>query len=207
MKNITKARIKQVVDQVTEQCVSCAALEGCTTKPSECTVRIMINKKAIVTNVTNVTDDQCFISGNEVKTNSLKIAEIFGKRHAHVCDKIKNLNCSDDFRSANFSAHPYINEQNGETHTMFDMTKDGFIFVVMGFTGKKAAGIKEAYIATFNQMAEQLRNGGGFAIPKGYAGALQLAADQQKEIERHDTSMDAVKSAMDDLNKAFNNLK
>lgn len=36
------------------------------------------------------------------------------------------------------------------------MTKDGFIFLVMGFTGHKAAAIKEAYINAFNIMAEQL---------------------------------------------------
>ena len=36
------------------------------------------------------------------------------------------------------------------------MTKDGFMFLVMGFTGKRAAAVKEAYINAFNQMAEQL---------------------------------------------------
>ncbi|ACY84441.1 antirepressor protein [Edwardsiella piscicida] len=36
------------------------------------------------------------------------------------------------------------------------MTKDGFVFLVMGFTGKKAAAFKEAYIAEFNRMEAQL---------------------------------------------------
>jgi len=36
------------------------------------------------------------------------------------------------------------------------MTKDGFVFLVMGFTGKAASQIKEAYINTFNWMTEQL---------------------------------------------------
>ncbi|MGK5614918.1 Rha family transcriptional regulator, partial [Proteus mirabilis] len=34
--------------------------------------------------------------------------------------------------------------------------KDGFIFLVMGFTGKKAVQFKEAYIAEFNRMEAQL---------------------------------------------------
>jgi hypothetical protein len=38
------------------------------------------------------------------------------------------------------------------------MTKDGFMFLVMGFTGAAAAKIKEAYINTFNQMAAMLYN-------------------------------------------------
>jgi hypothetical protein len=37
------------------------------------------------------------------------------------------------------------------------MTKDGFMFLVMGFTGAAAAKIK-AYINTFNQMAAMLYN-------------------------------------------------
>lgn len=37
------------------------------------------------------------------------------------------------------------------------MTKDGFVFLVMGFAGKEAARIKEAYINAFNAMAEQLQ--------------------------------------------------
>ena len=44
------------------------------------------------------------------------------------------------------------------------MTKDGFMFLVMGFTGKKAAQIKEAYINAFNQMSTKLSSelsGGG----------------------------------------------
>lgn len=89
-------------------------------------------------------------------TTSLKISEAFQKRHSHVIEKIKNLECSKAFRSANFSAHPHKNEQNGEIYTVWHITKDGFMFLVMGFTGKKAAQIKEAYINAFNAMADKL---------------------------------------------------
>lgn len=39
---------------------------------------------------------------------------------------------------------------------MWNMTKNGFIFLVMGFTGKLAAQFKEHYISAFDWMAEQL---------------------------------------------------
>lgn len=39
------------------------------------------------------------------------------------------------------------------------MTKDGFIFLVMGYTGEKAAQLKEAYINAFNWMYQQLTTG------------------------------------------------
>lgn len=95
---------------------------------------------------------------NQLLTTSIKVAEAFGKQHRNVTAKIKSLDCSDKFRCANFSAHPYVNRQNGETYTLWNMTKDGFMFLVMGFTGKKAAAIKEAYINAFNKMAEKLYN-------------------------------------------------
>ncbi len=51
-----------------------------------------------------------------------------------------------------------VNIGNGATRDskIFTMTKDGFIFLVMGFTGKKAAAFKEAYIAEFNSMEASL---------------------------------------------------
>ena len=37
------------------------------------------------------------------------------------------------------------------------MTKDGFTFLVMGFTGKKAAKFKELYIRRFNEMEQYIK--------------------------------------------------
>ena len=38
------------------------------------------------------------------------------------------------------------------------MTKDGFAFLCMGFTGEKAGRFKEAYIAEFNRMSDTLNS-------------------------------------------------
>ncbi|MBE4471863.1 Rha family transcriptional regulator [Vibrio parahaemolyticus] len=98
------------------------------------------------------------LSDNQaITTTSLKVAEAFGKNHRDILRKIDSISCSKEFRSAHFCAHPYKHPQNGETYTYYEMTKDGFIFLVMGFTGKQAAAIKEAYINAFNQMAEELQ--------------------------------------------------
>ena len=37
------------------------------------------------------------------------------------------------------------------------MTRDGFVFLVMGYTGKKAAQFKEFYIKRFNEMEAQIK--------------------------------------------------
>ena len=95
------------------------------------------------------------LQGSQVMTTSLKVAEYFNKRHDNILRGINKLECSKEFRALNFEEASYLDEQ-GKLRPMFKMTKDGFIFLVMGFTGKAAAQIKEAYINAFNWMAEQL---------------------------------------------------
>ncbi|WP_323883131.1 Rha family transcriptional regulator [Aeromonas hydrophila] len=95
----------------------------------------------------------------QLVTTSLKVAKLFGKRHDDVLKKIRNLECSADFNLRNFAEVSYeVVQPNGgkANYKAYEMTKDGFIFVVMGFTGAKAAATKEAYINAFNWMAEQL---------------------------------------------------
>lgn len=95
------------------------------------------------------------LQGNQVVTTSLKVAEYFNKRHDNILRGINKLECSKKFRALNFEEASYLDEQ-GKLRPMFKMTKDGFIFLVMSFTGKTAAQIKEAYIKAFNWMADQL---------------------------------------------------
>lgn len=40
---------------------------------------------------------------------------------------------------------------------MYVMSKDGFVLLVMGYTGAEAMRMKKSYIARFNEMEEQLR--------------------------------------------------
>jgi phage regulatory protein, rha family len=86
-------------------------------------------------------------------TDSLKVADVFGKRHKNIIQAVKELDCSNEFRRLNFQPSYYLNEQN-KRQPKFNMTQDGFTFLVMGFRGKKAAEFKEAYIKQFNEMRE-----------------------------------------------------
>jgi len=95
------------------------------------------------------------IKNDKPITNSLKVAEAFGKKHFHVIRDIKSLDCSQEFTESNFGCSEYI-DSTGRVLPMYEMTKDGFMFLVMGFKGAKAAAIKEAYISVFNQMADAL---------------------------------------------------
>lgn len=94
----------------------------------------------------------------QARTTSIKVAEAFGKQHQHVTQKVEALECSEQFLTSNFSLVNY--KHRGNTYKSYEMTKDGFMFLVMGFTGAKAASVKEGYIAAFNWMAGQLGSSG-----------------------------------------------
>ena len=91
----------------------------------------------------------------EVFTTSRQIAELFCKEHHNVLKAIDRLSCSAHFKAANFDFADFI-DKNGDPRRECHMTKDGMVFLVMGFTGKKAAQLKELYILAFNWAIGQL---------------------------------------------------
>lgn len=90
-----------------------------------------------------------------VITNSLDVAKKFGKRHDAVLRDIRNLDCSDRFILHSFVERKYLDGRS-KMQPMYEITKDGFTFLVMGFRGKKAAQWKEKYINAFNAMERVL---------------------------------------------------
>lgn len=117
---------------------------------------------------------------DQVLTNSLLVAEKFGKEHSKVMRDIENLSCSNEFRAANFGVSSYISLQNKEL-PMYVITKDGFSFLVMGYTGKKAGLFKEEYIKVFNTMERSLKE---IKTPQTYAEALRRLADEVEAKEQ-----------------------
>jgi Rha family phage regulatory protein len=119
---------------------------------------------------TSLSAPKVSIHDGKAVTTSLDVADYFQKRHDDVLKKIRNLDCSADFTTRNFAVCHKNNElQNGKPQPYYEMTKDGFVFLVMGFTGKKAAAFKEAYIAEFNRMEAEL-----YSIPKYKPQAAEL---------------------------------
>ena len=99
------------------------------------------------------------INGKDVPAvTSLQVAEAFGKEHKHVLRDIRIILEADEdgFSESNFGLSSYLTEQNKEM-PMYVMSKDGFVLLVMGYTGPEAMRMKKAYIARFNEMEEQLR--------------------------------------------------
>ncbi|MFA0940984.1 Rha family transcriptional regulator, partial [Pseudomonas tremae] len=89
-------------------------------------------------------------------TTSIDVAMHFGKRHDNVIKAIRNLECPNDFTLLNFEecSRPGA---NNKPEPFYRITRDGFAFLCMGFTGKEAARWKVAYINAFNQMELALK--------------------------------------------------
>ncbi|MCQ7718809.1 Rha family transcriptional regulator [Salmonella sp. NW1258] len=114
---------------------------------------------AIMATVPTLAQPEIRIINGQAVTSSLAVADYFIKRHADVIRKIESLECSTLFRQRNFAFTSIsINQPNGGTRKLpcYQITRDGFAFLAMGFTGKRAAQFKEAYINAFNQMEKQL---------------------------------------------------
>ena len=108
-----------------------------------------MNTKVIAYNLGVVRQEE------DVVVSSRDVARVFGKEHNIVMRSIRNLECSKEFAACNFALGSYKDSQNQERPQYF-MTKDGFAILAMGFTGKRAMVFKEAYIAEFNRMHDEL---------------------------------------------------
>ncbi len=100
-------------------------------------------------------NDLVKVSNGKAMVSSKDIADKFGKVHRNVMRDIENLGCSPEFRVLNFVRSSYVSLQNKELAS-YNMTKDGFAFLCMGFTGDGAAVFKESYISAFNSMESAL---------------------------------------------------
>lgn len=90
-----------------------------------------------------------------VTTTTLRIAEIFGKRHCDILRDIKRLlsQLPKEFNERNFAESNYSNNL-GMQYPMYTLTRDAFSLLVMGFTGEKALQWKLKYIEAFNSMEQ-----------------------------------------------------
>lgn len=114
-------------------------------------------------------------------TTSLEVAKFFGKRHDHVLRDVDTLLS----QLPENSLQPNFGETYQEQETplgvkqvrMFILYRDGFMLLVMGYTGKKALAMKLAYIEAFNRMEEELarqKEGSPSPTPDDFTGTLSI---------------------------------
>lgn len=136
------------------------------------------------------------INGKAV-TSSRKVAEVFEKLHKNVLQAIRELEIPEDFRELNFQPSEYeVQNSIGKIvkYPEYLMTKDGFLFLVTGFNGKKAAEFKIAFINAFNEMEKTLNS----------LGTCSCAAEPEVEVYARPVAISFKESTLRMLDKINN---
>jgi Rha family phage regulatory protein len=138
-----------------------------------------------------------FIQNEEVLTDSLTIAEMFGKEHKNVkrdieetlvkLDELKNTNEIADleinFNTLKFERISYQDSLN-RTREKFILNYDAFVLVTMSYTTQRAMIVKMKYINDFNRMKEELTKTIRLEQPKSQAEIIAMLAQYNVEQER-----------------------
>jgi len=101
-------------------------------------------------------------SSEQIMVDSLFVADLLEKQHKHVLRDIAKViqpksGLSAEFVKENFFADKYT-DIKGRNLLRYRMTRNGFMVLVMGYTGEKAMKLKELYIKRFDEMEITLKN-------------------------------------------------
>ena len=134
---------------------------------------------------------------SQALTNSLLVAEKFGKTHDNVLKAIRNIvdgGVVKNNETPMFVESTYFNQQNGQDYPLFVMNRDGFTLLAMGFTGKRALQFKLDYITAFNAMENELRK------PKSLS-QLEILQGSVNALVEHDKRLRDVEQRLNDMDK------
>ena len=103
---------------------------------------------------------EIFVRDRQAVCSSLDVAAHFNKKHLHVLRDIKQLkNFFNESKigvvEINFHPVTYT-DPKGEARPAYNLTRDGFTLLAMGFTGAEALRWKIAYLEEFNRMEVRL---------------------------------------------------
>src|SRR5260221_6762771 len=123
-----------------------------------------------------ITAPVVFENAGRAFASSRDVAAYFGKPHKNVLRAIRGLIAAHpELRRLNFAPSEWVNEQ-AKPQPVYDMDRDGFVLIAMGFTGMKALEFKILYIDAFNKMEAALRDKGTFVA----GGALTSTTEAAK---------------------------
>ncbi|HEF8396452.1 TPA: Rha family transcriptional regulator [Campylobacter jejuni] len=120
------------------------------------------------TSIININNQEVIFENKDeqVFCTSLDVAKVFGKQHKHILEligekfnnnEIKNF-CEPNFRLS-FKTRKIEGFRGRERkYPYYQLTKDGFSFIAMGLTGRKADKFKIAFINAFNEMERIIKN-------------------------------------------------
>ena len=133
--------------------------------------------------------------------SSLQVAEDFEKEHRNVVQAIEELKKGVAEKSADlFIESSYQHPQNKQTYKCYNLTRDGFSLLVMGFTGKKALEWKLKYIEAFNLMEQKIRERYSDISPQ-----LQFLIDMERKQKQLEKKQEELENKIADISEIRDN--
>ncbi|EKA0237874.1 Rha family transcriptional regulator [Campylobacter coli] len=156
----------------------------------------MSNVPVIINNV----EVNLNIKENKVFINSLDLAKVFNKNHRHILQTTKNQP-QNDFTESNFILSTY-KDKKGELRPCYNLTRDGFSLLVMGFTGEKAYKWKIEFIKVFNEMEKRLKNLEQEKMQKlAFHQSLGYKSQLKQQKEHYENKIKALKYDLENKNE------
>ncbi|MGH0736527.1 Rha family transcriptional regulator [Bacillus cereus] len=139
-----------------------------------------------------------FESNGKVVTDSLMIAEVFGKTHDNVLKDIRKQMeyAGYEFSLVNFNERNY--ENRGRYYPKIDLTEEAFTLVVMSYNTKEAVQMKIKFIQEFKRMQEYIRG-----KPKAMNAKESILANMKMTIELNEDVVD-LKRDVEQIKKDIN---
>lgn len=79
-------------------------------------------------------------------TDSVKVAQVFGKMHKNIMKSIRNImGSAQNLANEHWFAETTYTDAQGKRQPMFLMNRDGFSLLTMSLTGEKAMAFKVAF--------------------------------------------------------------
>lgn len=104
-----------------------------------------------------MTEELVIMKDKQAVTTSLQVAKVFDKRHDHILRDIDDIKKDVPNFGEMFTETTEL-DSYGRDRRIYDMNRDGFSLLAMGFNGKKALQFKLKYINAFNQMEDYIKN-------------------------------------------------
>lgn len=139
-------------------------------------------------------------SNGQPVTNSVLVAEKFGKQHRHVLNAVRSIISSAE-NSAQFFVLSSYKDTSGKENPMYVMNRDGFTLLVMGFTGKEALQFKLEFINAFNQMEKQLKEQYNLSPAQMLLKQCEIMVEHEKRLSTVEQKVNEVLAIQEEAQK------
>ncbi len=136
-----------------------------------------------------------------VTTTSLKIAEIYGKQHKHIMEKIRNfIDLIPEINGSNFRLVNY-EDSKCEKRPMYVIDRQGFSMLVNKFTGNKATIFTYKYTQAFERLIKLVKQ-----LQEENEELYQIAVSDNCQLERQ-YNADKIKYAVRNISVVLSSVK